>query len=269
MVQLHASSFASFGRQLRLKTNSNDCADCDVHMNFKNPLTEAILLRRSFRFLVEVVLANKKRRIIYCPNLGPLLNCEILGSRIWFSAANRLSQGYLEVLEITEINNGELVAVNPDYAQILVREALQQELIPELKDYRFLNSNIVSHANNIELLLKENGEQCFIHIEPVFFGDDRGEGLFPETLNQSVTQIEELIIQKELGNRAILFYCMQNSAIHYLRLADRLHPLYGRMLREAALVGVEILAYRTSISLQEMRLDARIPVLLSEDITSR
>ncbi len=236
-------------------------------MKFKKPLTDAVLLKRSFRFLIEVILANRKRRMIYCPNLGPLLNCDVLGSRIWFSAANRLAQGYLEVLELTEINGGELVAVNPVYAQILVREGLCQEMIPELKDYRFLQTHVtVPQTNNIELLLKENGEQCFIHIEPVFFGDERGEGYFPETLNQSVTQIQELITQKELGNRAVLFYCIQNTGIRCLRLADSIHPPYGKMLRAAALAGVEVLAYRTHISLQEITLESRIPVLLSENI---
>jgi sugar fermentation stimulation protein A len=238
-------------------------------MKFKKPLTEAILLKRSFRFLVEVILASRKRRMVYCPNLGPLLNCDVLGSRIWFSAANRLSQGYLEVLELTEINGGELVAVNPDYAQVLVREGLSQEMIPELKEYRFLHGNVVPQTNNIELLLKENGEQCFIHIEPVFFGDDRGEGYFPETLHQSVSQVQELITQKELGNRAVLFYCIQNTGIRCLRLADAIHPPYGRALRAAALAGVEVLAYRTNISLQEITLESRIPVLLSENLTYR
>ena len=103
-------------------------------MKFKKPLTEAILLKRTFRFLIEVILANRRRRMVYCPNLGPLLNCDVLGSRIWFSAANRLAQGYLEVLELTEINGGELVAVNPDYAHMLVREGLCHEKISELKD---------------------------------------------------------------------------------------------------------------------------------------
>lgn len=238
-------------------------------MKFKKPLTEAILLKRNFRFLVEVILSNRKRRMIYCPNLGPLLNCDVLGSRIWFAPANKLAQGYLEVLEVTEINGGELVAVNPDYAQVLVREGLCQDVIAELKEYRFLHANIASQSNNIELLLKENGEQCFIHIEPVFFGDDRGDGYFPETLNQSVSQLQELITQKELGNRAVLFYCIQNTGIRCLRLANSIHPLYGKILRSAVLAGVEVLAYRTHISLQEITLESRIPVLFPENITNK
>lgn len=235
-------------------------------MQFKKPLTEAVLLKRCFRFLAEVILANRKRRMIYCPNLGPLLNCDVLGSRLWFSPANRLSQGYLDILELTEINGGELVAVNPEYAQILVREGLCQDRISELKEFRFLHSNTIAGAHPIELLLKENGEQCFIHIEPVFFGDDRGEGYFPETLNQSVTPIQELITQKELGNRAVLFYCIQNTGIRCLRLADSIHPQYAKILRAAAEAGVELLAYRTDISLKEMILESRIPIMLSENI---
>lgn len=238
-------------------------------MKFKNPLIEAIFIKRNFRFLVDTVLLNKRKRTIYCSNLGPLLNCDILGTRIWYSVASRLSQGYLDVLELAEVSGGAYVAVNPDYAQILVREGVQQGVIPELKGYRFLHVNAVSNTNNIELLLKENGEQCFIHIEPVFFGDERRNGYFPDSLNHSLTQLQELIVQKEMGNRAVLLYCVMHTGIQCLRTAETVHPYYAKMLRNAMTSGVEIVAYRAGITLQEIKLDERIPVLLSEDIISR
>lgn len=239
-----------------------------ANMKFKTPLTEAVLLKRNFRFLAEVVLSNKRRRTLYCPNLSPLLNCDVLGTRVWFSLANRLSQGYLDTFQLAEVNGGALVAIHPEHAQTIVREGLHQGLIPELKDFRFLHVNVGANSNTIELLLKENGEQCFIHVEPVFFGDDRGEAYFPETLNQSIQPIQELIVQKELGNPAVLFYCIQHTGVRCLRLAEMVHPLYAKTLRLAIQAGVEILAYRAFINLQEMKLDARIPILLSEDITS-
>lgn len=239
-------------------------------MRFRGPLTEALLLKRYLRFLVDVSLKNKRKKTIYCPNLGPLANCDILGSRIWVSSAGRLSQGYLDVWELVEVNGGWLVSVHPEHSRVLVREAVHLGTITELKDYRFLHAPIYPSAGNgIELLLKENGEQCFVHIEQVIFGDERGDGYFPETIGAGILSLRELMALKEAGHRAVLFYCVQHTGIHCIRPADSIDPLYGKMLREAVAMGVEVLAYRVNITLRDMNLECKIPILLSEDIAYR
>jgi len=238
-------------------------------MKFKGPLTEAVLLKRYFRFLVDVALKNKHKRTIYCPNLGPLINCDVLGSRVWYSSTSRV-HGYLDVLEIVEVNGGWLVSIHPEHTKFLVMEGVHQGLVPELRDFRFLHAPISpSFGNGIELLLKENGEQCFLHIEQVIFGDDRGEGYFPEIAGNNMLSLKELISLKEAGHRAVLFYCVQHTGIGCVRPADVIDPLYGKMVRDAARMGVEILAYRVNISFREITLESRIPVLLSEDIAYR
>ena len=47
-----------------------------------------------------------------------------------------------------------------------------------------------------------------------------------------------------------------------MRPADEIDPDYGRLLREAHAAGVEVLAYRTSISATDIVLDTALPVLL-------
>lgn len=238
-------------------------------MRFKDPLTEATLLKRHFRFLAEVALKNKKNRMVYCPNLGPMTNCDILGSRIWFSGVTRVSQGYLDSWELVEVNGGWLVSINPEHAKYLVNEAIERNIITELSGFHFLQSIMMpTLKNGIDLLLKENGEQCFVYIEPVLFGDDRGNGYFPEAIGLGLSPLQDLIALKEAGHRTILFYCVQHAGVRCIRTADSVDPHYGKILREAASLGVEVLAYRANITLRDIVLESRIPVLLSEDITS-
>ena len=239
-------------------------------MQFKAPLIEAVLIKRYFRFLVDVILNNKKKRTVYCPNLGVLTHCDVLGSRIWVSNPTRLSQGCLEIWELVEVNGGWLVCVNPEHAEILAREAIELGIIPELAGFRFLQIPIVPRlGHGIELLLKENGEQCFIHVEPVLFGDDRRDSYFPEEKGAGLAALLELIALKEHGHRALLLYCIQHNGASSFRPSDVIDPEYGRVLREAVAKGVEVMAYRTQISLHEITLETKVPVLLSENITSR
>lgn len=237
-------------------------------MKFRTLLSEATLLKRSFRFLVDVELKNKRQRTLYCPNLGPLPYCEVAGTKVWYRTANRLSQGYLDVLELIEVNQSIWIAINSDYAEALVREGVHQSIIKELNGYRFLHmNNISSKTNPIEILIKENGEHCFIKIKPIFWGDARGDSYFPETAAEDVTPLNELILHKESGHRSILFFCVQHTGVNCVRPAEVMHPVYSNALRKAVASGVEVLAYRTNINLREIKLETRIPVLLSEDIT--
>jgi len=237
-------------------------------MKFKGHLTEAILLKRYWRFLTQVVLKNRKKRMVYCPNLSRLRQCDVLGSRLWFSRADRLSQGYLDIWEITEINGGWLVDINAARAPLLVREALEKGIITELQGFHFLQSPLSNVNHSVELLLKENGEQCFIHVESVLLGDERNHGYFPDEKNKGLAVLYDLIALREIGHRVILFYCVQHNGINSVRPQDVIDPVYGKVLREAVAKGVEVLAYRAHIDLYEVVLNARIPVLLAEDTIS-
>jgi len=237
-------------------------------MKFKKPLLEAIFMKRNFRFLVEVVLPNRQKRMLYCSNLGPLFNCDVLGTRLWFSPANPGSGIYLDKLELAEVNGGALVAVSPDYAQVLVRGGIHIGAIPELQGYRFLRSLITPDMNRIESLMNERGEQCLLLIEPVFFGDDQGDGYLPEMVGHSLSELQELIIQRGVGSRTILIYLVQHTGVQCLRPADIL-SVYGKMLRSAMVAGVEVFAYRANISIKGLELGRRIPIVLSEDMVFR
>lgn len=238
-------------------------------MKFRTLLSEANLIKRSFKFLVDVELKNKKRRTIYCPNLGVLTCCESPGTKLWFRIANRLSQGYLDVLELVELEQGFWIAINPDYSEALVREGIAEGIITELQEYRFLHlSHSLNKPNQVALLVKENGEQCFIHIIPVFGRNERGECLFPESPAEEMTPLNELILQKEAGFRSVLFFTVHHTGVEVLRPADTLHPSYSNLLRKAVKSGVEILAYRANVNLREINLENKIPVHFSEDIIS-
>lgn len=237
-------------------------------MDFKTPLTEATLLRRHFRFLMEVALNNCKKKMIYCPNLGPLLGCDVLGSRIWFSCFFPLSKGYLDNLELIEVDQGHLVAVDPDHAKILIMEALKSGIIHELQGYQFLPiSSIWAGFNSgLEVLINPEDARCFLCIEQVIVGDVQGEGAgyFPEVRYGGLLHLEELMTLRKMGHRAVLFFCVQHTGIQYVKIAEFIEPRYSKLLKEALNAGVEVLAYKANISLKEMTLMSSVPVVMPE-----
>lgn len=238
-------------------------------MKFKSNLSEGIFLRRYCRFLVEMALANKKRRMLYCPNLSPLPACEVLGSRLWFSGAPSLSSEQLEILELIEVDEGEKVLINPEYANLMVRESVHQGKISELKDYRFLYQLSFPAVNHLELLLKENGEQCFLYIEPLFYVENGIGFLKPTSALQ--TALQELLYQKSQGHQAFLLFAAMHTGIQALKLSDAHSNNHSKMnlLDQAKSLGLDMMSFGVEISLQEAVLGARITNYFSENIISR
>lgn len=233
-------------------------------MKFNQALSEGILLKRYHRFLVEVSVGHKKKRMLFCPNTGALTGCDVLGSRIWFSRANLILDGTLDVWELVEVDGGWLVSVNTKHTRTVIREALKQERIELLKGFQYLQPPVPSLDNGIELLWREDGEQCFIHIEPIVWGDQRCKGYFPEEAGEGLAALKDLIAVRELGHRAVLLYCVQHTSAQSVALCDHVDANYRLLLQEAIAKGVEVVAYRFDITLRGIQLGKEIPVDVTE-----
>lgn len=237
-------------------------------MEFASPLTQAVLLKRYKRFLAEIVVNNQEHRVIYCPNMGAMTGCDLLGSRVWFSHSSNPRRKFPDTWELVEVDAGYLVCVNTQNANPLVMEAIKNGTISELQGYTHVSLETpLLDDQGFDLYLDEpvNPEmnKCYVDIKCVTLGDEIHRGFFPDApTEKGVQQLKSLIHAKELGNRAVLVFCVQHTGIDRIFPADHIDAKYGAMLRQAIIAGVEILAYRVEISLSEMHIAKPIEVCI-------
>jgi sugar fermentation stimulation protein A len=60
----------------------------------------------------------------------------------------------------------------------------------------------------------------------------------------------------------VIFFLIQRGEATAFAPADAIDPEYGRLLRQAAEAGVEVLAYKSVVTREENRLGERIPIRL-------
>lgn len=234
-------------------------------MKFSSHLTEAVLLRRVLRFMAEVVLPNRQKLMIRCPNIGDMRRCDILGTRVWYS--NAVGYNCLPTWELIEADGGFLVCINPELMKPLVIDAIKQNLIAELCNYNILHAG--GHYDQFRsqfLLLEKDQQQCYIGIEQVIVAGDHGVGVFPGSLGDGLENLQALIKAREDGHRAILLYCVMHAGISYIKPATNIDPEYTRLLQLAMDEGVEVLAYRADINLETIELSTSLPVLTAEKV---
>lgn len=238
-------------------------------MEFTSHLTQGVLLKRYKRFLAEIILNNQEHRVIYCPNMGAMSGCDVLGSRIWFSHCDDSHRKFPDTWELVEVDGGNLVCVNTQHAKALILEGISNGCIEELQGYtQSALEPPYLEEEGLDLLLEKqvqgaSPEKCFVVIKGVTLGDEIHRGFYPDSSGSNgAEQLKSLISAKQQGYRAALVYCVLHTGIDRVYPADHIDPEYGSMLRQAAIAGVEIMGYRVDISLSEISIATRVEVCI-------
>lgn len=239
-------------------------------MRFAQTLIEGRLLRRYKRFLADVELVERGRRVTaHSANTGAMTGCAEPGSRVWLSDSGNPQRKYPLSWEIVEARNAAddttLVGINTQLANRLVEEAIEQGIISALAGYRELRREVRYGSENsrIDLLLEGHDSlaSCYVEVKSVTLAE-AGIAEFPDAVSARGTRhLRELITMVEEGYRAVLLFCVQRSDATEVRPADTIDPRYGATLREAISRGVEVLAWRARVTPHEIVLETELPVV--------
>ena len=225
----------------------------------------AILLKRYKRFLADIHLDTGEEMTVHCPNTGSMKNCWAPETPCWFSRSDDPKRKLPGTLEITTTPDGYLTGVNTGRPNKLVREAIENGVIVELQGYGTIRPEVKYGEENsrIDLLLREGDRQCFVEVKNTTLGVGDGRVLFPDAVTARGTKhLRELISMVQQGHRSVLVFCVQHSGAVSIGAADDIDPLYGKTLREAMAVGVEVLAYGCRMSATEIVIDRPLPFIL-------
>lgn len=239
-------------------------------MQFPAPLQEATLIQRYKRFLADVRLGNGEVRTLHCPNTGSMRNCSDPDSTVWFTDSGNNQRKYPCTLQLVTNAAGQLVGVNTALANPLVVEAIRDGHLAELQGYAALATEVKYGDQNsrIDILLSAPTEnrlaaRCYVEVKNVSLATGGARALFPDAVTaRGHKHLQELMLMRAQGHRAVLCFCVQISGVESVAPADEIDPEYARLLREAAANGVEVLAYGASVNLAQsrLRLDRRLRV---------
>ena len=233
-------------------------------MQFNQTLRAGTLLRRYKRFLADIELDDGTLLTAACPNTGSMLGCCTPGSRVWLSQSDSPTRKYRHTWELVEVG-GVLIGINTGLPNKLVREAIERGVISELGGYPSVRGEVAFGAerSRVDLLLQDPARaDCYVEVKNVTAAVRQGIALFPDAVSaRGAKHLRELMRLTADGRRAVLVYCVQRGDVSEVRPADAIDPLYGRTLREALAAGVEVLAYRASVTSEAISLCERIEVV--------
>ena len=159
-------------------------------MKFDPPLQTATLIKRYKRFMADVELSNGEVLTLHCPNTGSMKNCAEPGSQVWFSDSGNPKRKYPHTWELVSVEGNFVAGINTNRANALVKEALENNVVPALSGYDELRSEVKYGEENsrIDLLLERGDERCYVEVKNVTLGMGDGLGMFPDAVSARGTK---------------------------------------------------------------------------------
>lgn len=230
-------------------------------MKLPAPLLGGRLLRRYQRFLADVALDDGRTVTAHTPNTGSMQQCAVPGHRVLVSIADNPARKLGFTLELIAVN-GHWVDTHTHRTNRVVEEALRHGTIAELAGYH-VTAEVEFGASRLDFGLKRDGERCLVEVKNVTLCCDPRTACFPDAVTaRGQKHLRELLQARQEGYRAVIFFLVQRGEAAAFTPADGIDPEYGRLLREVAGRGVEVLAYKSVVTPEENRVGDKIPVVL-------
>lgn len=238
-------------------------------MKFDPALLPARLIKRYKRFFADVEMIGPNGPEIvtaHCPNTGSMKHCLVPGSECWISRSDNPKRKLAYSLEAVSAEYGGMAGVNTLRANKLVKEAIEEGGIEELLGYESLEAEVKFGQQNsrLDFRLSSEGKQCLVEVKNVSLGLEGGLGAFPDAVTERGRKhLQELMVAREQGYRAALFFCVQHTNIEKVQPAWEMDLKYCEVLAKAIDCGVEVLVYGVRMSRQEFSLGQRLDFQLN------
>lgn len=229
------------------------------------PLIEARLIKRYKRFLVDVHMQDDSVLTAHCANTGAMTSCQPENARVWLSKSDNPKRKYAYSWQLVELEDNALACINTGMTNSVAKQALELGQIKELQKYKTIKSEVIygTESSRVDFLLENENSRCFVEVKHVTLKLDSGLGAFPDAVSvRAQKHLRELQWQVEQGDRAVLLFLIMRSDIDQITPADDIDKVYGQLLRQVVKQGVEVLAYKTDINLEGIKVTHSIPLIL-------
>lgn len=228
------------------------------------PLVQARFLQRHNRFLLTVRLDDTDEEVlVHMADPGRLRELLVPGRALWLRQASNPARKTRFTAVLVETPRGdELVSLDTTLPNRLVRRALQEQALEELKGWTLERAEVTMGRSRLDFLLSrgEDGARMAVEVKSVSLVEEE-VALFPDAVTARGTRhVEELeAIAQRPGWQAAVLFVLQRSGAREIRAARSIDPDFAEALEEAGARGVKILGRRCRVFLDRVELGPSVP----------
>ncbi len=221
---------------------------------------EARFLRRVNRFTAFVEL-NGQEEMVHVKNTGRCKELLIEGARVFLEEADKEERKTKYSL-IAVYKENMLVNMDSQAPNQMAAEAMAEGKIEEIGEVDFLKREVKYGNSRFDLYYQKDAKKGFVEVKGVTLEED-DIAMFPDAPTERGTKhLRELIKAKEEGYEAAVLFVIQMKGLREFRPNEARDRKFTEALRDAAEVGVKILAYDCGVEIGKVWIEEKMPVKL-------
>ena len=218
-------------------------------------MVPGVFIARPNRFIAHVEIGGKTE-ICHVKNTGRCKELLPRGAQVWcqeFDSPTRKTKYDL----ITVKKGDRLINMDSQAPNKAAGEWLSGGGLGEIFQ---LKAETTFGNSRFDFSFEKDGKKCFLEVKGVTLEND-GVCAFPDApTERGVKHLRELTALAKEGYGAYVLFVIQMADVKYLQPNDATDPAFGKALREAAKVGVQVMAMDCAVT--ENTMDIRLPVLV-------
>ena len=228
-------------------------------MKLSPDLIEATFVARLNRFAARMRVGDREV-LAHVANSGRLEELLCAGNRMLLAPVHgrphRKTAFDLAVVEV----GGVLVSADARVPNTLLREAIEGGKLPEFSGYDVLAEEVTFEDSRLDMVLSGQPGRCYVEVKSVTLVP-QGLALFPDApTSRGRKHLATLSTAVDQGHQAAVVFVVQRSDAVAFSPNLAADPEFSDALAAAARNGVQVYAYRCSVSREEIAISGAVPV---------
>ena len=230
-------------------------------MEFTKSLVKGKLIKRYKRFFTDVKIQNKTVTA-HCPNTGSMKGLLDKGNQVYLLPNNDPKRKLKFGLEIIK-SRKNLVGINTHMANKIVKHALENNLINELKNINIIKPEVFFNSDTrFDFYIEKKSQKSFVEVKNVTLFRDKSTAEFPDAVTtRGSKHLLTLIDAIKKGYSSFLLFLVQIENMKYFKIAKDIDEHYYENYLLAKKAGVNFIAYGCKISSKKIFIDRKLKII--------
>ena len=235
-------------------------------MRLGNDLVRAEFVRRENRFLAVASIHGQETGV-HVANSGRLRELFVPGAEVWLKPAAAPGRKTDYDLALVKAD-GVLVSADARLPNALVAEAVYAGKLDGVAGGAKVTRESTFGESRFDLLLESEAGRRYVEVKSCTLVEN-GVGLFPDSpTTRGAKHLNTLAEAVDAGHGASVIFVAQRPDARAFATNDAADPELAEAFRNAVARGVDACAYNCRVSLEEVVLDRRLPIVPFTSIES-
>jgi len=222
-----------------------------------NKTAKAKFIDRPNRFIAHVKMTDGSIETVHVKNTGRCRELLVAGRNVILVDGENPSRK--TKYDLVKVEKPGIGLINMDSQ---APNEMAFEWLTKKHPHAEIRREVTQGNSRFDICMTEDGNTTFIEVKGVTFEKD-GVAMFPDApTERGVKHVRELIECKRHGYGAAILFVIQMKGIGYFTPNDDTHAEFGAALREAADIGVEIMAVDCIVDESSAVIDAPVEIRL-------